>query len=177
MYLRFFNLYAGFAGFLSRCCLAMAYFLLAAMTLLSFVAVVYRYVLNAPILWSEELARYLLIWMVLFAASVAVKDRKHVNLSFILVRLPYRLALIIEIVSYAMIVFISGMILKYGAVVFLTHSMRALSPSLQVSMAWAHAAIPVGFALILVQSLYIMLEDIVFYIQGIPLKNKISEKI
>jgi TRAP-type C4-dicarboxylate transport system permease small subunit len=41
-------------------------------------------------------------------------------------------------------------------------------------MVWAHAALPVGFGLILIQSFYILLEDIKMFIKGESLRKKIG---
>ena len=37
-----------------------------------FAQVIWRFVLNDPCSWSEELARYLQVWIVLLAASVCI---------------------------------------------------------------------------------------------------------
>jgi TRAP-type C4-dicarboxylate transport system permease small subunit len=39
--------------------------------------VLWRYVFNDPIYWSEELARYLFVWLTFLAASMAFRDHKH----------------------------------------------------------------------------------------------------
>ena len=36
-----------------------------------------RFVLHAPIIWSEEVARFLFFWVVLLGAAMSVKDRRH----------------------------------------------------------------------------------------------------
>ncbi len=173
-YLGFFDLYSRLAGFLSRSSLIATYILLGLVTSVAVLAVFYRYVLNDPIQWAEEIARYILIWMTLIAASIAIKERKHVNLPSILIRLPKKIALLIEMTFYLIIIFIIGIIAHQSLIMVITRSVRVLSASLQISMVWAHAALPVGFGLILIQSLYILFEDIKMFIEEESLRRKIN---
>jgi TRAP-type C4-dicarboxylate transport system permease small subunit len=164
-YLRFFVIYAQFAGFLSRICLYLTYILLVSVTIIAVLGVYYRYVLIDPLQWAEEIARYILIWMTLIGASIAVKERKHVMLTSVVVRIPERMSLIIEIVFFLIIIFIIGLI---------ANETKTISPSLQISMVWAHTALPVGFALILIQSFYILFEDIKIFIAKESFREKIT---
>jgi TRAP-type C4-dicarboxylate transport system permease small subunit len=45
--------------------------------------VIWRYVLNDPIYWSEELARYLFVWLTFLAAAMAFRDHKHMAVDLI----------------------------------------------------------------------------------------------
>ena len=50
---------------------------LAFMTILVFIQVVMRYVFRNSLSWSEELARYIFLWLSWIGASYAVKERSH----------------------------------------------------------------------------------------------------
>ncbi len=45
--------------------------------------VLWRYVLNDPIYWSEDLARYLFVWLTFLAAAMAFRDHKHMAVDLI----------------------------------------------------------------------------------------------
>ena len=49
------------------------------MTILTFLQVVFRYVLEQPLSWSEEAARYMLMWATYTGASIAFYEGKHIN--------------------------------------------------------------------------------------------------
>lgn len=56
-----------------------------AVMFLTFVAVVilqvfYRYVLNHPFIWAEEFVRYIMVWTVMLAGSIAVYNKSHIRL-------------------------------------------------------------------------------------------------
>ena len=160
IFLRFFKIYAGFSTIVANISIIFCYIFLVAVTLIVGLAVFYRYILNEPIQWAEEIARYLLIWLSLVAASVAVKERKHINLTTIVRRLPARISLIIEIVLYIIIVILLTVVAKYSWLMVITRSVRQFSPSIAISMLWVHSALPVGFCLIILQSLFILFEDL-----------------
>jgi TRAP-type C4-dicarboxylate transport system permease small subunit len=50
--------------------------------------VVLRYLFNAPLTWSEELARYLFIWCAFLGWIVAFRRNTHLSISFVAERLP-----------------------------------------------------------------------------------------
>ena len=57
--------------------------ILVAIVLVTFAQVVFRYVLLAPLSWSEELARFLLLWLASLSAAYAFKLRSHFALTFV----------------------------------------------------------------------------------------------
>ncbi|MBW1752626.1 MAG: TRAP transporter small permease [Deltaproteobacteria bacterium] len=58
----------------------LAGFLIAAMTILVFLQVVFRYLLDAPLDWSEEMASFAFVWMALLGASVGLRNDEHPRL-------------------------------------------------------------------------------------------------
>ena len=50
--------------------------------------VITRYVLQIPLPWSEELARYMFLWLTWVGAAFATKERKHVNIDVVFQKLP-----------------------------------------------------------------------------------------
>lgn len=65
-------------------------FLLAAMTLVTFVQVVLRYVFNTSILWGIEASTYLFAWLVLIGISYGVKAGSHIGVDAVVNLLPRR---------------------------------------------------------------------------------------
>lgn len=52
--------------------------LLAAMSILIVVQVFFRYALNNSLSWTEELSRYMFIWLIYIGISYGVKMDKHI---------------------------------------------------------------------------------------------------
>src|SRR5262249_25807102 len=64
--------------------------LLAGMVLMVFGNVVLRYAFNSGIVVSEELSRWLFVWVTFLGAIVALKERSHLGTDFLIARLPVR---------------------------------------------------------------------------------------
>ncbi|USD64484.1 TRAP transporter small permease [Vibrio sp. SCSIO 43136] len=81
-------------------------FFLGAMTLLTFINVVFRYVLNDNILWALELTVFMFAWMVLVGASYGVKKHFHIGVDVVINLAPERLRKIYALLSvFACLVF------------------------------------------------------------------------
>lgn len=55
--------------------------MLAGMLICLFLQVFFRYVLNSPLIWTEELARYLYIWVTFITAGYCVHEHLHVEMT------------------------------------------------------------------------------------------------
>lgn len=75
------------------------------MTCIVIVQVFSRYILNHSLFWSEELARYLLVWLTFLGSSVAYYRRMHPSINLFQNRMPRqlkrRLRFIVDILSLA----------------------------------------------------------------------------
>lgn len=54
------------------------------MTLLIFLQVIFRYIFKESLSWSEELATYLFIWLTFIGASIATRERTHINVEMLI---------------------------------------------------------------------------------------------
>lgn len=132
--------------------------LVAAFTLLVSMSVFLRYGLSKGLDWSEELGRYLMIWMGFLAASLALRGGGHVGVDMVrrALPLPIRRVVILLgslIISSFFVVVASQGILLIGMV------WPQQSLVLPISMFWPYLAIPVGVILMLVQLLPIMIRE------------------
>lgn len=67
---------------------AVAVLLTAGFLIVLLAQIFFRYVLNAPLSWSEEMAMLQFVWAVLLLASFGVREGFHIRLSFLVDRLP-----------------------------------------------------------------------------------------
>jgi TRAP-type C4-dicarboxylate transport system permease small subunit len=58
------------------------------MAVVVFVEVIFRYVLLLPLFWTEEFARYCLVWSSLLGAGVALKRSEHIAVTFFTDKFP-----------------------------------------------------------------------------------------
>src|SRR5205823_4899177 len=123
--------------------------------------VVRRFLFNFSSLWGEEAARYAFIYLGWIGASYAIKQRAHIRFDFLTRLLPPRVAGCVFLFSeIATLVF--ACFALYFSMQSLMTMMRfdALSPALRVSQAWFAAAIPFGFAMMVVRVIQSALRDL-----------------
>lgn len=114
--------------------------------------VIFRYILSQPLPWSEELARYLMIWVACLAASEAYVKGNHVGVSLVIDALKPSLRKIMILAIHLIVAILMGIIAYQGFILSsLLHSQ--LSPAMGLPMTWPYMAVPVGATLILVQAL------------------------
>jgi C4-dicarboxylate transporter DctQ subunit len=117
--------------------------LMAAMILDIFVQVVFRYGMESSLSWSEELARYLFVWVIFIGTSVAVRRGQHIAMTAIAEALPEPVRSFAT--ALALIAFISFLLLLVWACIPLIANARfTVSSELEIPIAWVYAAAPIG---------------------------------
>lgn len=115
-------------------------------------AVFFRYVLNDSLVWAEEIARYLFIWIVFLAAGLGVGRDIHIGLDVLPGMLgpgPRRLLLIannVLVAAFLVFLIVSGIDLA-------SFGRRASTLLLGVPMSYVYAAVPVSAAIMLLNLL------------------------
>ena len=111
---------------------------------LTFVQVIFRYVLGSPLTWSEAICRYMYVWMVFVGAAVVMRGEGHLTLTFFLDRMPHKIQRFMRVVANLLILFILILIfLKEG--LYLTKlTSTQISATIRITLNWVYVAIPVG---------------------------------
>ncbi|WP_459980140.1 TRAP transporter small permease, partial [Paenibacillus sp. YK5] len=73
------------------------------MTIFVFGNVVLRYVFNTGLTWSEELSRFLFIWMIFLGSILGLKDNEHLGVDMMVKKLSYKGKKICFVVSNLLI--------------------------------------------------------------------------
>ncbi|MCH4565483.1 TRAP transporter small permease [Halomonas sp. EGI 63088] len=111
-----------------------------------------RYVLGVPSTLTDELARFLFIWVGLMGAAYTLGQNKHLAMDFLLMKLDGRANSLLKLViSLACVVF-AGVVMLYGGggLMLKTLSMGQISPALGIQMGMVYLAIPLSGFIMLV---------------------------
>lgn len=96
-------------------CLALKYviaFFLAVMVVLVFGNVVLRYGFNSGIAFSEELSRWLMVWLTFLGAVVALRERGHLGIDSVIIALPVPAKRVCFLLSYGLMLFADWLLLS-----------------------------------------------------------------
>ena len=122
--------------------------LIAGMVVLIAMQVCFRYVLNEPLAWTEEVARHLMVWSALLGAAVAYRRKGHLGMDILVMHLPRPWQRQVEVILQALAIGFFGLLVIHG-IPLVERTMRQLSSAIRIPMGYIYMSIPVGSALIL----------------------------
>ncbi len=121
--------------------------------------VITRFVFDAPSTWSEVITRSAMIWSVFLGVAVAFRHGAMISVDVIMNALPRRLGLTLYLAAnVASILFF--VILAWQGYLMCLRVVGQKLAALDVSIAWAYAALPVG-------SLFIIIAIVASMIRGV----------
>jgi len=106
---------------------------LGVMGIVLFAQVVTRYVFHTPLIWSEEAARYLHVWIALFGIHYGFRNSAHIRVTFFYDRLPARAKHIVALISN-LVIAITLVVYLPGSIVFIKDQMLIVSSAMGVNM-------------------------------------------
>ena len=146
---------AGLTAFLDRLACRACVGLFAAILMVMVLQVTFRYVLNAPLTWTEELARYLYIWACWLGAPVALRRGNHIAIAFVSDRVPRRAARIMALVTQvAALVFLAQLTVQGSILAVKSHSVEAIT--LPIPWSAIYVAAPISAALMILETVRAM---------------------
>lgn len=148
---------------------------LGVMAIVLFMQVFFRYVLNAPLTWGEELARYLHVWIALMGIRFGLKYNAHLNIAFLFDRLPKMGKHIVNILVNTFLV-VCIIIYLPGAFRFFLDQTTVLSPAMEVNLGLLHAPVVLGFLGALVHMVMVVVKNSISLIEDAQGKGSQGKK-
>ncbi len=131
-------------------------------TIITIMQVFTRYVLEISLPWPEEVARYSLVWVAFVTASILVKESGHVAVEFFKEKITVEKAKhLLMIVVYLLVSVFLVYLIVYGIAQCKVSIGQKWASIPSLSIFWVYLACPVGGGLMLVQSLKILLDEVV----------------
>lgn len=117
--------------------------------------VISRYIFASPSSWTEEVARFLMIWVGLLGAAYAFRTGVHLGLDLLPNKLSGRSAQILKLFTLGAVILFSVAVMIIGGsnLVVLTWELRQYSAVLGLPMAFVYSVIPASGALICIYAI------------------------
>ncbi|MCP3870048.1 MAG: TRAP transporter small permease [Gammaproteobacteria bacterium] len=112
--------------------------------------VLVRYFVDLPLTFTEEAARYLMIWMALLAVSIGIARREHIGVLMLFDRMPKPVRHLMLVTFDLLGLFLFGFLLYYG-VDFAVQGMHRLTMIYDMPKAVPFSAVPVACLLACIQ--------------------------
>jgi len=136
--------------------------------------VIMRYFFNNPIHWSEEVVTSLFVWTVFIGSSYAYRKHSHLGVDILVNIMPKKMRSVVKSVMAVVEFFVLAMLTRVSAE-YVYHLIYNRTGKLKIIMTdllrvpkwWTGIAVPIGFGLSAIYSLYFMVKAVRKY-----LKNK-----
>ncbi len=133
--------------------------LLVLLVLDVWLGVLVRYVIPLPLTFTEELARYLMIWMALLAVSSGIAYREHIGVEFVFSRLPARTRRTLA-VAFDLIAFTFFFLLFWHGLTFVEKGFSRITMIYGIPKGYPFIGVPLAAALACVQLALVGIHDI-----------------
>src|SRR5450756_445420 len=118
-------------------------------------SVFFRYVLQKPFSWTEEVVLFCMVWMVFLGASMATKHREHIVIDFVTALVPKGLARIMEIVSLVTVIAVL-MVMVWQGLLLVQRTQFMTTTALGIPTMYVYAAVPFSALLMIVHNLRLL---------------------
>lgn len=133
--------------------------LMALMVAVMFYQVILRYVFNSSNIWSEEITRYMFVYVSLLGSFVAVRRNSHLKVDFFVGLLKgnvYRYFTIITSIGVLLfLIYLCPLSFKLSM-----DTMKSVSPGLNLPMGYVYLAVPIGSVLMILGMIELILKKL-----------------
>ncbi len=141
-----------------------AVLLLVLMVAIVCFGVFFRYVLNASLVWYDEFASYLLVWLTFYGCIVASYRKRHIGFDVVVSRFRPAIRRIFDFIAECFVLAFQIVLFYYGWVLVEKMGGESAVSLPSVKMAWVYSVLPVSGGLMLLISL-IRLAEIAFAVE------------
>jgi TRAP-type C4-dicarboxylate transport system permease small subunit len=121
--------------------------------------VIARYIMRNPMVWTEEVARALMIWTAFGGISIAVRQRSHLGVTLLVVRLPISLQYVVKLLGDGLSMWFLYILTVYGFRMVETGNAQ-IETATGISMSYFFICVPLCGLLTMVQLGVVMLNDL-----------------
>ena len=147
---------------------------LTVMTILTFTNVVTRYVFNAPSAFSEALAQYLFVWMIMFGSAYVYGSKEHLTIDLLKDKFPPKMNMVVEIITNICLFAFILLVCVKGGYDYTMSQVKRIDPSLHISMATLYFSVPFTGVITLYYAIYNIVRTVQDYKEG---KRKLSDPL
>ncbi|WP_110929147.1 TRAP transporter small permease [Bacillus massiliglaciei] len=126
------------------------------MVILVFGNVVLRYFFNSGITWSEEMSRYLFVWLTFLGAIGAYKNKEHLGVDLVIKRLPLGAKKIVNVICDLIILYVLYLILD-GSWKMTVMNMDSVTPAVGMPLALVYGTgilVSVSMGIMTINNIY-----------------------
>lgn len=118
-----------------------------------------RYFMKKPLFWGEEVATGLFVWTVFIGSAYAFRKKAHLGVDILVNAFPGKIKSVVKVVMDILVLLVLVM-LTYVSSLYVINTWDKLSNTLRVPAWFVSIAVPIGFALSVLYSVYFLIGDL-----------------
>ena len=126
--------------------------LLGLMVIIVFANVVSRYYLQFSLAWSEEVARFMLVWLVFLGSFLAYIHDEHLGLDILVKKFPPLLRKITAVGANMLVIFALYAVMEGGYLMMIAN-FDWLSPAAEIPQGYIYVVVPLSCGLMILQTI------------------------
>ena len=111
------------------------------MIIITFIQVIFRYVLNSALPWAGEITIFFFIWVIFLGASITLHKGLHIGVDIITNQLREKNKKIIYIFTNILII-IFCLLIFFGSIPLVIDNFTQRSPALEIRLTYVYLSIP-----------------------------------
>ncbi len=133
--------------------------LVLGMTVVVSIAVFYRYVLDHPLSWTEEITRMFIVWLSFLGAYAAMRENKHIGFDLLVAKFSPRFKALTDLVGQILIgIFL--LVVTYQGFIFSYEFLGVTMPYTDISIGWFYYSVfPVTGILMVAQTVMSIIQS------------------
>ena len=133
--------------------------LVATITVIVALGVFFRFVLNNSLPWTEEVAKFVMVWLAFIGAPVVLREGGHIAIDVLPTRLPSPIGPIVMMLVHVIVMVVLGVLVFQGWALA-WNALPQIAATVDVSLFYIFLAVPIGSALMLAVSLELLLRQV-----------------
>lgn len=125
---------------------------MALITVIIFLQVIFRCIIGSSLSWSEEISRYIEVWIVFLTAGYALGKGQHICMDLLIHVLPERVNFFLSKVNAVICIFFGAICTFYSYQYMMSERMQMFA-SVNISKAFIYVSMVIGFLFCIFYSL------------------------
>lgn len=130
-----------------------------AMVGIIFFQVIMRFVFNNSLSWSEELGKFLFVWISWLGISIGHRENEHIRISMLTDKLPYKANKLMDAAAEIILIVICAITFYYSVKLMFIQKTIPYA-GIKISTAWGYLSLVIGCGLMIVRALIYLVKDI-----------------
>lgn len=131
----------------------------ALMVFFIFLQIIMRFIVNHSLVWSEELGKFIFVWISWLGISIGERRNEHIKITLLVDKLSPKWQKIFEIIAYLILAAII-LVTLYYAVVMVQFQVRVRYAGIKISTSWGYLSLVLGCSFMLLRLAAVIIRDL-----------------